>query len=111
MGHVFFHDFCWVMPLQNQPFLEGGIETPVVGVREPDEVGRAVVGVVAVQMMTLVLTSELVHATRTDPSDSHKDVAVRCSDEVAHPRVVGMDVWFGMEVLGLVVMNFVESSG
>ena len=45
------------------------------------------------------------------PSFGDEDVAVRSSDEVAHPRVVGMDVWFGMEVLGLVVMNFVESSG
>lgn len=45
------------------------------------------------------------------PSFGDEDVAVRSSDEVAHPRVVGMDVGFGMEVLGLVVMNFVESSG
>ena len=109
--HILFHDFCWGMTLQNQPFLECGIETPVVGVREPDEVGRAVVGVVAVQMVTLVLTSELVHTARSNPGFGDEDVAVRRSDEVAHPRVVGMDVWFGMEVLGLVVMNFVESSG
>ena len=45
------------------------------------------------------------------PSFGDEDVAVRSSDKVAHPRIVGMDVWFGMEVLGLVVMNFVESSG
>ena len=48
MGHVLFHDFCGIMVLQNHPFLECGIETEVFGVREPDEVGRAVVGVVAV---------------------------------------------------------------
>ena len=46
-----------------------------------------------------------------NPRFGDEDVAVRSSDEVAHPRVVGMDVGFGMEVLGLVVMNFVESSG
>ena len=48
---------------------------------------------------------------RTNPSFGDENVAVRSSDEVAHPRVVGMNVGFGMEVLGLVVMNFVESSG
>ena len=47
----------------------------------------------------------------TNPSFGDEDVAVRSSDKVAHPRIVGMDVGFGMEVLGLVVMNFVESSG
>ena len=47
----------------------------------------------------------------TNPSFGDEDVAVRSSDEVAHPRIVGMDVGFGMEVLSLVVMNFVESSG
>ena len=49
--------------------------------------------------------------SRSYPRFGDEDVTVRSSDEVAHPRVVGMDVGFGMEVLGLVVMNFVESSG
>ena len=46
-----------------------------------------------------------------DPGFGDEDVAVRSSDEVAHPRIVGMDVGFGMEVLGLVVLHLVESTG
>ena len=106
MGHVLFHDFCGVMALQNQPFLECGIETPVFGVREPDEVGRAVVGVVAVQMMTL-----MVEATGTDPSDSDEKMTIRIADEAAHPRIVGMDVGFGFEVLDVVAFDLVQPSG
>ena len=49
--------------------------------------------------------------TWSNPSFGDEDVAVRSTDEVAHPGIVGMDVWFGMEVLGLIVMNFVKSSG
>lgn len=103
---ILFHDFCGVLPLQYQPFLEGGIETEVFGVREPDEVGRAVVGVVAVQMMTL-----MVEATWTDPSDSDKKMTIRIADEAAHPRIVGMDVGFGFEVLDVVAFDLVQPSG
>ena len=49
--------------------------------------------------------------TRSYPSFGDEYVAVRSSDEVAHPWVVGMDVGFGMEVLGLVELHLVESSG
>lgn len=106
MGHVLFHDFCRIMMLQNQPFLECGIETQVVCVREPDEVRGSVIGVVAVQMMTL-----MVDATRTDPSDSDKKMTIRIADEAAHPRIVGMDVWFGFEVLDVVAFDLVQPSG
>ena len=85
---------------------ESSIEAAMGFMGEPDEVGGSIVGVVAVQMMTL-----MVEATWPNPRFGDEDVAVRSSDEVAHPRIVGMDVGFGMEVLGLVVMNFVESSG
>jgi hypothetical protein len=78
----------------------------VFGVREPDEVGRAVVGVVAVQMMTL-----MVEATWTDPSDSDKKMTIRIADEAAHPRIVGMDVGFGFEVLDVVAFDLVQPSG
>ena len=106
MGHVRLHDFCGIMALQNQPFLECGIETEMFGVREPDEVGRAVIGVVAVQMMTL-----MVEATGTDPSDSDKKMTIRIADEAAHPRIVGMDVGFGFEVLDVVAFDLVQPSG
>ena len=106
MGHVRLHDFCWGMTLQNQPFLECGIETEMFGVREPDEVGRAVIGVVAVQMMTL-----MVEATGTDPSGSDKKMTIRIADEAAHPRIVGMDVGFGFEVLDVVAFDLVQPSG
>ena len=45
------------------------------------------------------------------PSFGDEDVAVRSSDEVAHPRVVGMDVGFGVEVLGAIVLHLIQSSG
>ncbi len=106
MGHVLFHDFCGIMVLQNHPFLECGIETEVFGVREPDEVRGSVIGVVAVQMMTL-----MVEATGTDPSDSDKKMTIRIADEAAHPRIVGMDVGFGFEVLDVVAFDLVQPSG
>lgn len=73
---------------------------------EPDEVGRAIVGVVAVQMMTL-----MVEATRTDPSDSDKEMTIRSTSEVSHPRIVGMHVGFSLEVLGAIVLHLIQSSG
>lgn len=73
---------------------------------EPDEVGRAIVGVVAVQMMTL-----MVEATRTDPSDSDKDMTIRIADEAAHPRIVGMDVGLATEILRHVGLVRVQTSG
>ena len=106
MGHVLLHDFCWVLPLQYQPFLEGGIETQVVCVREPDEVGRAVVGVVAVQMMTL-----MVEATRTDPSDSDKDMTMGITNPTAHAWVIRMNVRLATEILRHVGLVRVQTSG
>ena len=106
MGHVLFHDFCGILPLQNQSFLEGGIETPVVCVREPDEVGRAVVGVVTVKVMTL-----MVEATGSNPCESNEEMTIRIADEAAHPRIVGMDVGFGFEVLDVVAFDLVQPSG
>ena len=47
----------------------------------------------------------------SNPRFGYENVAVRSSDEVAHSRIVGMDVWFVMEVLSLVELYFVESSG
>ena len=106
MGHVLFHDFCGIMALQNQPFLQGCIEAEMGFMGEPDEVGRAIVGVVAVQMMTL-----MVEATRTDPSDSDKDMTIRIADEAAHPRIVGMNVRLATEILRHVGLVRVQSSG
>ena len=106
MRHLILHAGIGILPLQYQPFLECCIESPVFGVREPDEVGRAIVGVVAVQMMTL-----MVEATGTDPSDSDEKMTIRIADEVAHPRIVGMDVGFGFEVLDVVAFDLVQPSG
>ncbi len=44
------------------------------------------------------------------PSFGDEDVAVRSSDEVAHPRIVGMDVGFSLEVLGAIVLHLIQSS-
>ena len=73
---------------------------------EPDEVGGSIVGVVTVKVMTL-----MVEATRTDPSDSDKKMTIRIADEAAHPRIVGMDVGFGFEVLDVVAFDLVQPSG
>ena len=73
---------------------------------EPDEVGRAIVGVVAVQMMTL-----MVEATRTDPSDSHKDMTMRITNPTAHAWVIRMNVRLATEILRHVGLVRVQSSG
>ena len=53
----------------------------------------------------------MVEATGTDPSDSDKKMTIRISDEAAHPRIVGMDVGFGFEVLDVVAFDLVQPSG
>ena len=106
MGHVLFHDFCRIMMLQNQPFLECGIETQVVCVREPDEVRGSVIGVVSVQMMTL-----MVEATGTDPSDSHKDMTRGITNPTAHAWVIRMNVRLATEILRHVGLVRVQTSG
>ena len=78
----------------------------MLSLREPYEVRSSIVGVVAVQMMTL-----MVETTGTDPSDSDKKMTIRIADEAAHPRIVGMDVGFGFEVLDVVAFDLVQSSG
>ena len=85
---------------------ESGIETPVVGVREPDEVRGSVIGVVAVQMMTL-----MVAATGANPCESNEEMTIRSTSEVSHPRIVGMHVGFSLEVLGAIVLHLIQSSG
>ena len=85
---------------------ESGIETPVVGVREPDEVGGSIVGVVAVQMMTL-----MVAATGSNPCESNEEMTIRSTSEVSHPWIVGMHVGFSLEVLGAIVLHLIQSSG
>ena len=106
MGHLIFHASVGVLAFENEALTESSIETPVVCVREPDEVGRAIVGVVAVQMMTL-----MVEATGSNPSESDKKMTIRIADEAAHPRIVGMDVGFGFEVLDVVAFDLVQPSG
>ena len=53
----------------------------------------------------------MVKATRTDPRDSDQKMPIRISDEAAHPRIVGMDVRFVFEVLGLITSDLVQSFG
>ena len=73
---------------------------------EPDEVGGSIVGVVAVQMMTL-----MVEATRTDPSDSDKKMTIRIADEAAHAWVIRMNVRLATEILRHVGLVWVQTSG
>ena len=70
------------------------------------EIGGSAVADVAIFVVEFVA-----FRSWTDPSFGDEDVTVRSSNEVAHPWVVGMDVGFGMEVLGLVELHLVESSG
>ena len=106
VGHFILHSCIGVLAFEDEALTESSIETEMGFMGEPDEVGRAVVGVVAVQMMTL-----MVEATGTDPSDSDKKMTIRIADEAAHPRIVGMDVGFGFEVLDVVAFDLVQPSG
>lgn len=106
MGHFVLHAGIGVLTFEDEAMTESSIEAAMGFMGEPDEVGRAIVGVVAVQMMTL-----MVEATRTNPSDSNKKMTIRIADEAAHPRIVGMDVGFGFEVLDVVAFDLVQPSG
>ncbi len=106
MGHLILHAGIGVLAFEDEAMTESSIEAAMGFRGEPDEVGGSIVGVVAVQMMTL-----MVEATRTDPSESNEEMTVRSSDEVAHPRIVGMDVGFSLEVLGAIVLHLIQSSG
>ncbi len=68
-----------------------------------------VVGSTVADVSVLVIKF-LAFGAVADPSFGYEDVAVGRSDEVAHPRVVGVDVGFGVEVLGLVRLHLVEST-
>ena len=106
VGHIPLHSCIGVLAFEDEALTESSIETEMGFMGEPDEVGRAVVGVVAVEMMTL-----MVEATGTDPRDSDKKMTIRIADEAAHPRIVGMDVGFGFEVLDVVAFDLVQPSG
>ena len=106
MRHLILHSSVGVLAFEDEAMTESSIEAELGFMGEPDEVGGSIVGVVAVQMMTL-----MVEATRTDPSDSDKKMTIRIADEAAHPRIVGMDVGFGFEVLDVVAFDLVQPSG
>lgn len=108
VGHLVLHDLiCGAkVAFEDEAMTESCIEVAMGFMGEPDEVGRAIVGVVAVQMMTL-----MVEATRTDPSDSDKKMTIRSTSEVSHPRIVGMHVGFSLEVFGAIVLHLIQSSG
>ena len=106
MRHLVFHALTRVLSLKNQPVLQGCIEAAMGFRGEPDEVGGSIVSVVTVKVVAL-----MVAATRTDPSDSDKKMTIRIADEAAHPRIVGMDVGFGFEVLDVIAFDLVQSSG
>ena len=73
---------------------------------EPDEVGGSIVSVVTVKVMTL-----MVAATGSNPCESNEEMTIRSTSEVSHPRIVGMDVGFSLEVLGAIVLHLIQSSG
>lgn len=106
MGHFILHAGIGVLMFEDEAMTEGCIETEMGFMGEPDKVGGSIVGVVAIHMMTL-----MIEATRTDPSDSDKKMTIRIADEVAHPRIVGMHVGFGFEVLRHVGLVRVQTSG
>ena len=106
MGHLILHSSVGVLAFEDEAMTESSIEAAMGFRGEPDEVGRAIVGVVAVKVMTL-----MVEATRTNPSDSDKKMTIRIADEAAHPRIVGMDVRLATEILRHVGLVRVQSSG
>lgn len=38
-------------------------------------------------------------------------MAIRITDEITHSGIVGMDVGFGLEVFGAIVLHLIQSSG
>ena len=47
----------------------------------------------------------------SNPCESNEEMTIRSTSEVSHPRIVGMDVGFGVEVLGAIVLHLIQSSG
>ena len=106
MRHLILHVLTRILPLQNQPFLQGSIEAAMGFRGEPDEVGGSIVGVVAVQMMTL-----MVEATGSNPCESNEEMTIRIADEAAHAWVIRMNVRLAKEILRHVGLVWVQSSG
>ena len=106
VGHVVLHSRIGVLAFEDEALAQGSIEAEMGFMGEPDEVGRAIVGVVAVKVMTL-----MVEATGSNPCESNEEMTIRIADEAAHPRIVGMDVGFGFEVLDVVAFDLVQPSG
>ena len=106
MRHLVFHAGIGVLTFEDEAMTESSIEAEMGFMGEPDEVGRAIVGVVTVKVMTL-----MVEATRTDPSDSDKKMTIRIADEAAHAWVIRMNVRLATEILRHVGLVRVQSSG
>ena len=85
---------------------ESSIEAAMGFMGEPDEVGGSIVSVVTVKVMTL-----MVAATGSNPCESNEEMAIRITDEITHSGIVGMDVGFGLEVFGAIVLHLIQSSG
>ena len=113
VGHVGEHEVVGGASVagEDKALTESSIEAAMGFRGEPDEVGRAIIGVVAVQMMTLVLTSEPVHTAGSNPRDSHKKMAMRAAHPTAHAWVIRMIVRLAAEVLRQVGFVRVQSSG
>lgn len=65
----------------------------------------------AVADVTIFVVEFATLGPRSNPGFCDEDVTVRSTGEVAHPRIVGMDVGFGVEVLGAIVLHLIQSSG
>ena len=106
VGHFILHSSIGVLAFEDEALTESSIETEMGFMGEPDEVGGSIVGVVTVKVMTL-----MVAATGSNPCESNEEMTIRIADEAAHPRIVGMDVGFGFEVLDVIAFDLVQSSG
>lgn len=106
MGHLPLHSGIGVLTFEDEAMTESSIEAAMGFRGEPDEVGRAIVGVVTVKVMTL-----MVAATGSNPCESNEEMTIRSTFEITHPRIVGMDVGFSLEVLGAIVLHLIQSSG
>jgi hypothetical protein len=113
VGHLVLHDLICGAKVagEDKALTESSIETEMGFMREPNKVTSTAVGIVAVQMVTLVLTSEPVHTTRTDPSDSHKDMTMGITNPTAHAWVIRMNVRFATEILRHVGLVRIQTSG
>ena len=101
VGHVVEHDLVRVMMGEDETAFEGGIEAPMVFVREEDKVLCAVVDRVTIKMMAFEDASVLIHGSWAMEGGAHKDVT-QLSSIPSHELVLRPSAGFTRRGIGAV---------